>query len=141
MAIGTRFQPLPGCLLVRREGPDGTARIPVATGTPVHAITGGAVLAAASGRVVIRGVDGVAVAYGGVGAGVRPGVKVRAGDIIGAAAGGVLEVVVTDAANAPVDAFDLLLGLPDPNELGFTPAGIGIDPYAIDRELAPGPGR
>jgi hypothetical protein len=143
--VGVRFQPLPDCRLVTGTGRGGAAHITTTPGTPVHAVAAGLILEAVADRVVVRGVDGCRYRYTGLRSAafpVPPGSSVRAGDILGCVAaseGGVavLEVAVTDESGAELDAVELLLGLPDPNDLGYAAAGIGVDPDAIDRELAP----
>jgi hypothetical protein len=140
IGVGVRFQPLPDCRLVTGAGSGGAARITTAPGTPVHAIAGGLVRAAEADHVVVRGVDGRRYRYAGLRSDafcVPAGAHVRAGDILGCVAGAELDVVVTDESGAVLDAVELLLGLPDPNDLGYAAAGIGVDPDALDRSLVP----
>lgn len=141
IGVGVRFQPLPDCRLVTGTGSGGAARITTAPGTPVHAIAAGLVRAAEADHVVVRGADGRHYRYAGLRSdafGVPVGADVRAGDILGCVAGAVLDVAVTDEDGAVLDTVELLLGLPDPNDLGYAAAGIGVDPDALDRALAPG---
>jgi hypothetical protein len=48
-------------------------------------------------------------------------------------------VIRLTVGGPPVDAVEALIGLPDPNELGFEAVGegLGVDPDALDRELVP----
>lgn len=137
VGIGRRFQPVPGGQLVRTEGGDGVARVPVAPGTPVHAVAAGQLLAVGE-IVTLRGEDGHEYDYAGV---VSPvvatGAAVRAGDIVGAAGLSGIAMRIRDAAGGPVDAVEALVGLPDPNELGYVASGVGqgLDPDALDREI------
>jgi len=153
VAVGRRFQPVPGTPPV---GSGGTAAdrtgaggmLMVDGGTPVHAIAAGRVSLGTErrGGLRLRTDDGLDIRYGGLAAGsvaVGDGDRVPAGAVLGAVASAVagrpahLVLEVRDAAGEPVDAGGLLLGLPDPIELGHGAAGdLGADPDAVDRALA-----
>jgi murein DD-endopeptidase MepM/ murein hydrolase activator NlpD len=144
IAVGRRFQPLPGTPPVR---PDPAGAVLVAPpGTPVHAVAAGAVQLPGGGRLRLRTDDGLDLGYAGLAPGsigVADGDRVPAGAVLGslaAAATGPARLLLDarDAAGAAVDPAALLLGLPDPNELGSaaTTGGLGADPDALDRELA-----
>jgi len=162
----TRFQPLPGAQLVdawRARGrgaldPGEGIEVVAPEGTPVHAVAGGDVVEVVAegaegpgGRVAIRGEDGCRYDYRRLASGsvtVAPGQRVAAGSILGAVgpAGGHglaghhgpthLLLAVTGPGGEPLDPYQLLLGLPDPNELGYGPSGLGrdIDPDETDRQ-------
>jgi hypothetical protein len=144
IGIGGRFQPIAGAQAVSVADGDGVARIPAHRSCPVHAVVAGVVVEAdGRGGLVLRGADGAGFRYSGLepsSVTVGSGGTVAAGDIIGALADEVLEVRVTDPDGDPVDAVAALLGLADPNELGYTPVGpgTGIDPDAMDREIVAG---
>jgi hypothetical protein len=156
IGVGGGFQPVPGAQAVRVpvRGDGGVdagtaARIPAPPGTPVHAVVAGTVLGLdAGGGLGLRAEDGAGYRYAGLDPAsltVGYGGRVAAGDILGALAADVLELRATDPAGDPVDAVAALLGLADPNELGFTPVGTGsgVDPDPLDREIVaaglPGP--
>jgi murein DD-endopeptidase MepM/ murein hydrolase activator NlpD len=117
-----------------------------APGTPVHAVGAGVVLRPGDGRLRVRTDDGLDIGYAGLAPAsiaVADGERVPAGAVLGAlatAARGSARLLldVRDAAGAVVDPAGLLLGLPDPTELGRAVAGAGLgrDPDALDRELA-----
>jgi len=129
---------------------DRVARVPAHPGTPVHAVIAGIVLAVdGQGAVGLRGADGRQFAYTGLDPSsvtIPAGAAVNAGDILGAVGAQVLELRLTGAEGEPLDAAEALLGLADPNELGYVPvgSGLGVDPDAMDREIIaagmPGPG-
>lgn len=150
VGLGVGFQPVPGAQIVRPAAGDGVARIPARPGAPVHAVAAGIVLDVDGlGGVVLRGGDGSGYRYAGLdpgSLGVGPGATVAAGDILGAVGADGLQLRMTDPDDYPLDAVDALLGLADPNELGYAPVGSGegIDPDPMDREIVaaglPGPG-
>jgi murein DD-endopeptidase MepM/ murein hydrolase activator NlpD len=150
VGLGNGFQPIPGAQIVRPATGDGVARVPAHPGTPVHAVITGIVLGIdGHGAVAVRGADGREFGYTGLDPAsvtVGAGAAVDAGDILGAVGAQVLELRLTDLDGEPLDAVDALLGLADPNELGYVPvgAGLGVDPDAMDREIVaagiPGPG-
>lgn len=126
-------------------------------GVSVHAVAAGTVTASAPGALRLHTDDGLDIGYAGVLAGdaVGDGDRVPAGAVLGVLATGPagdrvgdptgdrvgrgrLLVDVRDQAGAPVDPAELLLGLPDPGELGYAavPGGLGVDPDALDRALA-----
>ncbi|OLT21069.1 hypothetical protein BJF78_34725 [Pseudonocardia sp. CNS-139] len=119
---------------------DGIARVPAGPGTPVHAVMSGTVIGTSAAGIAIRAADGSRTDYAGVRPGVREGAAVAAGDIVGAGVGEPVEIGVRAASDARLDAVDVLLGLPDPNDLGYAAPGVGVDPYAIDRDLVPDDG-
>jgi hypothetical protein len=101
------------------------------------------------GGLALRGPDGGGYHYTGLDPAtvtVGHGGTVAAGDILGSLAAEVLELRVTGPDGYPVDAVEALLGLADPNELGYVPEGpgTGVDPDPMDREIVaggfPGPG-
>lgn len=149
VGLGIRFQPVPGAQIVRPANGDGVARVPANPGTPVHAVVAAIVLDVdGRGGLTLRGADGTGYHYSGLDSSsvtVGPSVAVSAGDILGATGAEVLELRLTDPEGDPLDAVEALLGLADPNELGYTPvgSGLGVDPDAMDREIvatgAPGP--
>jgi murein DD-endopeptidase MepM/ murein hydrolase activator NlpD len=150
VGLGNAFQPIPGAQIVRAPTGDGVARVPAHAGTPVHAVIAGIVVHVdGQGAVGLRGTDGRQFAYTGLDPAsvtVRPGAAVGAGDILGAVGAQVLELRLTGPDGEPLDAAEALLGLADPNELGYVPvgSGLGVDPDAMDREIVaaglPGPG-
>lgn len=107
----------------------------------MHAVTAGVVLGTDSrGALAMRGSDGRQFAYSGLDPAsftVESGTVVGAGDILGALGGPVLELRLADSDKQPLDAAEALLGLADPNELGYVPVGqgMGVDPDAMDREI------
>jgi murein DD-endopeptidase MepM/ murein hydrolase activator NlpD len=126
--------------------------MPARRGTPVHAVVAAIVLDAdadGGGGLTLRGADGTGYRYSGLDASsitVGPGAGVGPGDILGSLGTDVLELRLTDNEGDPVDAVEALLGLADPNELGYVPvgSGLGVDPDPMDREIVaggvPGPG-
>ena len=143
VAVGRRFLPLPGAQLLRGSGDGRVAVLPAAPGTPVHAIAAGSVVDVdGRGGVALADDGGLGQHYAGLdpaGITVAEGAQVRAGAILGAVAGsGRIEVRLSDHGR-PVDAVEELIGLPDPNELGFEAVGegLGVDPDDLDRELVP----
>ena len=150
VGLGVAFQPVRGAQLVRPADGDGVARVPARAGEPVHAVVAGMVLDVdGRGGVTLRDADGAGYRYAGLAAGsltVGAGVTVAAGDVLGAVgAAGALELRLTGADGYPRDAVEALLGLADPNELGYAPPGSGpdVDPDAMDRAIVaagvPGP--
>jgi hypothetical protein len=150
IGVGGAFQPIPGTQPVSVPGGDGVARIPARPGSPVHAVAAGMVVDVdGRGGLELRGADGAGYGYTGLDPAsvtVGYGGTVAAGDILAALAGDVLELRATGPDGDPVDAVAVLLGLADPNELGFVAdgPGIGVDPDPMDREIIasgpPGPG-
>jgi hypothetical protein len=150
IGIGQRFQPVAAAALVRPPAGAGRreARMTAAPGSPVHAVTAGVITAvstavAGTGEsgVLVRGADRRSYAYQGLADPVRAveGATVAAGEIIGTVGrGAVLTVGIAAPGGALLDAVDELVGLPDPNELGYAAvgAGMGVDPDELDRELA-----
>jgi translation initiation factor IF-2 len=145
--VGRWFQPLPGTPPVAAADgvPGPGARMVAAGGTPVHAIAAGTISAGPGGAMKLHTDEGLHIHYAGlVAATTPPGSRVAAGSILGAVAGahgrttrGELVLDVRDPTGEPVDAVRLLLGLPDPNELGFAAVGggLGVDPDDLDRML------
>jgi hypothetical protein len=141
VAVGRRFHPVPGAPplvgsdAVLVAGPD----------TPVHAVSSGAVLVEGGGVVRLKTDAGMEISYTGLfpeSITIRSGARVAAGAILGVVAVGPerlgkLALRAHDAAGAELDAAALLVGLPDPNELGYAAigGGLGIDPDALDRVL------
>jgi hypothetical protein len=150
IGVGGGFQPIPGAQAVSLPDGDGTARISGRPATPVHAIVAGMVVELdGRGGLTLRGPDGNGYHYTGLdptSVTVGYGGTVAAGDILGSLAGDVLEVRASGPGGDAVDAVAALLGLADPNELGYVPqgAGTGVDPDPMDREIVasglPGPG-
>jgi hypothetical protein len=150
IGVGGGFQPIPGAQAVSTLDGDGVARVPARAATPVHAVVAGMVVDIdGRGGVALRGPDGSGYHYTGLDPAsltVGPGGTVAAGDILGSLAADVLELRATGPDGDPVDAVQVLLGLADPNELGYTPEGpgSGVDPDPMDREILaaglPGPG-
>ena len=150
IGVGGGFQPIPGAQAVSNPDGDGVARIVARPATPVHAVVAGMVVDVDGlGGLALRGPDGGGYRYEGLdptSLTVGYGGTVTAGDILGTLAGDVLEVRATGPDGDPVDAVAALLGLADPNELGYLPvgAGSGVDPDPMDREIIasglPGPG-
>jgi hypothetical protein len=114
--------------------------------TPVHAVAAGTVGGQPTADAVeLRGDGGRRYRYGHLRAGsvtVRQGQRVDAGSIIGAVGGGpsdpaCLHLAVVDADGGPINPYELLLGLADPNELGYQASGlgVGVDPEALDLGL------
>jgi murein DD-endopeptidase MepM/ murein hydrolase activator NlpD len=144
VAVGRRFQPLPGTPPVRSD-PAGAALVAVA-GTPVHAIEAGVVRRSGDGRLRVCADGGLDIGYAGLAPAsitVGDGEQVPAGAVLGSLATvtrGTTRLLldVRDAAGEVIDAAGVLLGLPDPTELGHAPVGEGLgrDPDALDRELA-----
>jgi murein DD-endopeptidase MepM/ murein hydrolase activator NlpD len=144
-----RFLPVPGAQLIDdrelrrdpgREGID----IVAPEGTPVHAVSGGTV--ASSGptghqgtMVQVRDRLGRRYSYAGLRDGsvtVQPGQRVEAGQIlgvVGAARLPALHLAIEDPDGRQADPYDELVGLPDPNELGYR-LGADIDPGATDEQ-------
>jgi hypothetical protein len=152
---GEYFQPVPGANLidgwrVRPEGVQGDGIDVVAPeGTPVHVVAGGLVDSAdpLGESVRVQGDDGRSYSYSLLRNGsvtVAPGHRVEAGRILGAVGGTTelphLRLEISDPDGAPLNPYELLLGLPDPNELGYGAVGLGIDidPEPTDREAARG---
>jgi murein DD-endopeptidase MepM/ murein hydrolase activator NlpD len=143
VAVGRRFQPLPGTPPVG-SSPAGAVLI-APPGTLVHAIGSGVVLRpGGGGELRLRTDDGLDLGYAGLAPDsvvVADGDRVTAGAVLGVlagAAGGPPQLLldVRDAAGAVVDPAGLLLGLPDPYELGSAAGdGLGIDPDALDQAL------
>ena len=150
IGVGGAFQPIPGTQPVSVPGGDRVARIPARPGTPVHAVAAAMVVDVdGRGGLALRGADGADYVYSGLDPAsvtVGYGGTVAAGDIVGALHGEVLELRVTGPDGEPMDAVAALLGLADPNELGFVAEGpgTGVDPDPMDREIIasglPGPG-
>jgi len=163
MWTGCRFQPLPGALVIAPSpaatGAGGRELVLVAAvHTPVHAVAAGVLeISAHRDGVLIRGEDGMEFHYGGLAPAsltLRDGDQVTPGMILGTvgapagsagSAGGTrpcLRLRVLDGKGAEVDAAGLLIGLADPNELGYAAAGPGaeIDPDALDQEIMRGSG-
>ena len=150
IGVGGAFQPIPGAQAVSVPDGDGVARIPARPATPVHAVVAGMVVDVdGRGGLTLRGPDGGGFRYAGLdptSVTVGYGGTVAAGDILGTLAVDVLEVRADDPGGDPVDAVAALLGLADPNELGYVAlgAGSGLDPDPMDREIIasglPGPG-
>lgn len=143
VGVGRRFLPLPRAQLLRGTGDGNVAVLPAAPGTPVHAIAAGSVADVdPAGALALSGVDGLGQHVAGLDPAritVAEGAQVRAGAILGAVGDtGRIEIRLSEGGR-PVDAVEALIGLPDPNELGFEAVGegLGIDPDALDRELAP----
>ncbi|MEN3359146.1 MAG: Peptidase family [Mycobacteriales bacterium] len=136
---------MPGTPLLRAD-PAG-ALVLAPPGTPVHAVGAGIVDRPAADVVRLRTDDGLEVGYARLAPGsvtVADGAWVPAGTVLGAigpadAGPAHLLLAAWDPAGAQLDPAALLLGLPDPAELGYAPAGdgLGLDPDALDRELAP----
>jgi murein DD-endopeptidase MepM/ murein hydrolase activator NlpD len=149
VGVGRWFQPLPGTPPLAGDGTEGPgARIVAAGGTPVHAVTAATVLAGGSaGAMRLRTGTGVEIGYAGMATEsltVTTGEQVVAGAILGTVAGaagpgsrGQLVLTAHDPAGTALDTVRLLLGLPDPNELGFAAVGggLGADPDELDRML------
>jgi hypothetical protein len=140
--VGRRFGPLPGTPLLRSTA-DGAVLI-AEPGLSVHAVAGGSVSVPATGALRLRTDDGLDIGYGGVVAGdaLTDGDRVPAGAVLGVLASGPggrgrLLLDVRNGAGAPVDPAGLLVGLPDPGELGYAavPGGLGVDPDELDRVL------
>jgi murein DD-endopeptidase MepM/ murein hydrolase activator NlpD len=143
VGVGRRFLPLPRAQLLRGTGDGRVAVLPAEPGTPVHAIAAGSVVDVdPGGALALAGVDGLGQHLAGLDPEritVAEGAQVRAGAIVGAVgAAGRIEIRLTEGGQ-PVDAVEALIGLPDPNELGFEAVGegLGVDPDALDRELVP----
>jgi murein DD-endopeptidase MepM/ murein hydrolase activator NlpD len=143
MGVGRRFLPLPRAQLLRGTGDTRVAVLPAAPGTPVHAIAAGSVLDVdPQGAIALSDESGLGQHIAGLHPAsitVGHGAQVRAGAILGAVGeAGRIEVRLTENGQ-PVDAVEALIGLPDPNELGFEAVGegLGVDPDALDRELVP----
>jgi murein DD-endopeptidase MepM/ murein hydrolase activator NlpD len=144
VAIGRRFLPLPHAQLLRGAGDGRAALLPASPGTPVHVIAAGTVSDIdGQGAVAIVAEDGTLEHYAGLDPAavtVRVDSPVRAGAIIGRVSDdGRVEIRLSDRDGRPLDAVELLIGLPDPSELGLAPVGegLGVDPDELDRELAP----
>jgi murein DD-endopeptidase MepM/ murein hydrolase activator NlpD len=144
VGVGRRFQPVPRAQLVRGSGDGLAALLPAAPGTPVHAVEAGTVADLdGEGGIALLGDDGWRQHYAGLdpdGITVPVGAAVRAGAILGSVSGrGRVEVRISDDSGRPVDAVEVLIGLPDPGELGVVAVGegLGVDPDDLDRELAP----
>ena len=150
IGVGGAFQPIPGTQPVSVPGGDGVARIPARAGVPVHAVAAGMVVDVdGRGGLTLRCADGADYRYTGLDPAsvtVGYGGTVAAGDIVATLHGDVLELGATGPDGEPVDAVAALLGLADPNELGFVAEGpgTGVDPDPMDREIIasglPGPG-
>jgi hypothetical protein len=144
VGVGRRFQPVPRAQLVRGSGDGLAAVLPAAPGTPVHAVEAGTVADVdGAGGIALLGDDGWRQSYVGLepeGMTVPVDASVRAGAILGSVSGGGrVEVRLSDGSGRPVDAVEVLIGLPDPGELGVVAVGegLGVDPDEIDRELVP----
>ena len=144
IGLGEEFQPIAGGQIVRPAESDGIARVPAYPGSPVYAVVAGVIQdAGVSGVLELRGADGRRFGYSGLAPGsvtVGVGAVVAAGDILGLLGGRLLELRITDSAGEQLRADDAMLGLTDPNELGYAPVGmgLGVDPDPIDREIVPG---
>lgn len=143
VSLGEEFQPIAGGQIVRPAESDGVARVPGYPGSPVYAVVAGTVEdAGLSGVLELRGADGRRFGYTGLVPGsvtVGVGAAVAAGDILGVLDGRLLELRITDSVGEQLRADDAMLGLTDPNELGYAPIGmgLGVDPDPIDREIVP----
>jgi murein DD-endopeptidase MepM/ murein hydrolase activator NlpD len=141
-----RFLPVPGAQLIddrelRREQEREGIRIVAPEGTPVHAVSGGTV--SSSGppgtTVEVRDDLGRRYAYAGLRDGsvtVQPGQRVEAGQVlgvVGAAGLPALHLAIEDPDGRQAEPYDELVGLPDPNELGYRP-GHDNDPDAMDEQ-------
>jgi hypothetical protein len=146
VGLGKAFQPIAGGQIVRAgvDVRDGVARVPAYPGSPVHAVVDGTVGdSARHDALELRAADGRRFNYVGLAPGsvtVAPGTVVAAGDILGLLEGRLLELRITDLRGETVRADDAMLGLTDPNELGYIPVGVGlgVDPDHIDRQIVPG---
>jgi murein DD-endopeptidase MepM/ murein hydrolase activator NlpD len=149
VGVGRWFAPLPGTPPVAAVdgAPGPAARMVAAGGTPVHAIAAGTISPGQRGVVTLHTNEGLHIHYTGLDSAsvtAPEGNRVAAGAILGLVAGahgrttrGELVLEVRDPTGAAVDAVRLLLGLPDPNELGFAAVGggLGVDPDDLDRML------
>jgi murein DD-endopeptidase MepM/ murein hydrolase activator NlpD len=153
LPAGERFQPVPEALLVDAWYGRGGVAVPgeglaivAPESTPVHAVAAGTVGGQpGEDAVELRGDGGRRYRYGHLRPGsitVRAGQRIDAGSIVGAVGGGhddpaCLHLAVIDPDGRPVNPYQLLLGLADPNELGYRPGGlgIGIDPDPVDLGL------
>src|SRR5262245_45819463 len=123
------FWPVPFLLAVD----DGSARlrIPVVRGTTVHAVVASEVRAVAGSMVELQDGDGRRFRLGPVtNVAVTHGARVDAGAVLGTVDNGdALELAVREADGRWVAPYPLLVGLADPNELGFDPTtGAAVDP-------------
>jgi hypothetical protein len=153
VTVGQWFQPVPGGVLPRPGADDPCIAVVLAVpGTPVHAITGGtvrrAVGTATPGAVELRAPDGAVFVYIGsatVAWTTADDEAVPAGAVLGVVVGAVgdpptehLQILAVDASGSQLDAVALLVGLPDPGELGLRldGSGLGLDPFRRDLEIA-----
>jgi murein DD-endopeptidase MepM/ murein hydrolase activator NlpD len=144
VGIGRRFLPVPRAQLLRGAGDGRAALVPAEPGTSVHAVASGSVDDIdGEGGVALAEDDGGRQHYAGLDPAsvtVEVGARLKAGAILGAVdAAGRIEVRLSDPTGEPVDAVEMLIGLPDPAELGLVAVGegLGVDPEPWDRELVP----
>jgi hypothetical protein len=149
--VGSRFLPVAACDLPSVDR-GGVVVLPIAPGTPVHAVASGRVVAAegtAVGEVVLRIDDEIRLAYRRLqpsSVTARQGEPVEAGDLLGVVArtadGGTaaLELAASRADGTPVDVVDLVVGAADPMELFLVPPRMpGLVPSARRPAQAPPP--
>ncbi len=149
--VGGWFQPLAGGVLPlprRHEGRHG-ALLTGRAGAVIHAVSRGVVELAPDGELLLRTDDGRRVTFRPMAAAswsVEPGQQVEAGAVLGTTAPEPdtdhgLFIAVSDAAGVPLAADELLVGLPDPAELGSgsnraPTLPLPPDPYELDLKLA-----
>lgn len=148
VTFGRWFQPLPGGVLPRpADDLPLAAAVRAPGGSTVHAVTSGrahrAPVALAAGGLELAADDGSTIVLTGPPSTTwfRDDEDVQAGEVLGVLPTGgstdpvVLTVLVIGPDGRPRDAVDLLVGLPDPGELGLG-AGLGTDPFLLDLEVA-----
>ena len=138
------YLPLPGPVFVPERCPDAGVRFRAPAGTPVHAVTGGEVVAVRrhgdARAVEIDSHEGHRYSYKPLARTfVTHGGVVPSGHVLGILGGddreSGLELHITDASGAPIDPQPLLVGLADPNELGYDSAtSVPIDPGDGERD-------
>lgn len=128
--------------------PEGSVLLPLAPGTPVHAVAEGRVIAAEAGAVgeVVLRIDGeVRLTYRRLqpsSVRVGRGDRVDAGDLLGVVAraaddgAAALELSARQADGAPADIADLVVGAADPLELFLVPPPM---PGLVVRRRSPSP--
>jgi hypothetical protein len=105
----------------------------------VHAVVAGVIMTVGGqGALELRGADGTDYRYLGLDAdsiAVGVGSTVAAGDIVGAVGAEMIELRVFVGDGSQIDAVDALVGLADPNELGYAAVGSTreLDPDEMDR--------
>jgi hypothetical protein len=144
--VGLLFYPLAGVPMVRPAAAYPLiAEFWVPADSEVHAIAAGRLHMSEPGVVAIGTELGLTLTYTGLRVGAEPATvsgQVHAGVVIGHVEGepgsvSLLKVAATAPDGSPVNAVELVVGLPDPAELGYADTATGelVDPDGLDQEL------